>query len=235
MNPNPKYLKTRSGDVIGWTQIQAAKPGNYPCDVTGKLMEIDGVTESINMAAAKDRRVAKFLGNPETQQLLPYTEILAERANLVSVDSPEEWQYFLDNQVPAQETAKLNMLDENVPISPAAETPSLSRHTETPVGAVSVTPKAELDDVQGEVSPALRPKSVRDVLQAQAEPSEAGTTITPVPSIADLDAAAAKTVIAEWTLANNLPPIDRRKGLNTLLGECERQYDRLTKRATAAA
>jgi len=214
MNNQQKFIKTPRGDVIGWTPIQAAKAGNIPCEADGTLMEIDGVTESINLNSVKDRAETPWLGNPATGALLPYTGRLAQRPDLLSMRSEEEWEGYMSAQAGAKAAPQQE-----------PRVPSLDRGYEDskPVGSMAPTPKEAREDIE---QPTPEKKVAVDSVI---------TSLPEIPAIADLDPADAKQELKDWALEVAGIELDGRKGLNKLIGECEVIRKNAQKKESAAA
>lgn len=92
-----KYLKCMSnGRVFEYTDILMARGDMRPCDETGNTH--DPQPEEVEVV--QERKVTPFLGNPANGSLYPYTEILAQREDLVSIESEEQWMNMMDQKAP---------------------------------------------------------------------------------------------------------------------------------------
>lgn len=113
MSDQPKYLKSlKSGRKFLWTELLAKRGDLVPCDVDGKLL--GGVSGEVNLAdTVTDRRKTPYLGSLSNGVLYKWTDILAERQDMVSVDTPEMWEAMrkegkAPDQAPNTVAPKLN-------------------------------------------------------------------------------------------------------------------------------
>ena len=88
-----KNMKT--GRVFPYTDILAKRSDMLPCNEAGEIAEIIDADLAENKF---HREKTRYLGNPVNGNLYEYTDILAKRRGMVSINSPEEWDRWKDNQ-----------------------------------------------------------------------------------------------------------------------------------------
>lgn len=87
-----KYLKSmKNSRVFLRSDSLAARSDMIPCDAEGKVAE-GHIGDAESQEAMIARRKSKYLGNLSTGVLFPYSDILATRADLVSIDTEEQWE-----------------------------------------------------------------------------------------------------------------------------------------------
>jgi hypothetical protein len=126
---NSGFLKNvRSGRVIRRTDILASRTDMVPCDVNGKT---DGQYEAdlVRAGVANGRVKTKYLGSTKNGVLYNYSDILAERVEMLSINSIEQWENY----------KKTGMAPK---VSPATVAPVLKRE----VSAVTPVPPAAPDE-----------------------------------------------------------------------------------------
>ena len=90
MNKQTHLKCISNGRVFLFTDTLAARNDMVPCNADGQIAEGHiGNAESVE--AGQTRRVTKYLGNITNGVLYKYTEFLAERDDMVSIDTEEQW------------------------------------------------------------------------------------------------------------------------------------------------
>lgn len=120
MNDKMTHLKCiTNGRVLMRSDTLAARDDMIACDAEGNIAE--GHTgESAALDAMNDRRKTKYLGNVTNGVLYPFTNFLAQRDDMVSIDTPEQWEIMRKTgEAPKQD--------------PAAISPALTRSPKVPV------------------------------------------------------------------------------------------------------
>ncbi|HFD86863.1 MAG TPA: hypothetical protein ENJ35_04210 [Gammaproteobacteria bacterium] len=79
-----------NGRVFIYTDILAQRSDMVACNAKGEIAK--GHYAETNETASTGRRVTKFLGSTSNGVLYPYTEFLAARSDMVSIDSEEQWE-----------------------------------------------------------------------------------------------------------------------------------------------
>ena len=86
------FLKNiKTGAVFRRTDILAQRSEMIPCDAEGNIIDSTGA-ERERAITAGEREVTKYLGNPNNGALENYSEILAGRPEMVSVNTFQEWE-----------------------------------------------------------------------------------------------------------------------------------------------
>ena len=86
------HLKSiKNGRVFLYSRTLATRDDMVPCNAKGEIAS-GHIGDADSIEATLDRRKTKYLGNVKNGVLYPYTDILAERANMVSIDTPEQWE-----------------------------------------------------------------------------------------------------------------------------------------------
>ena len=89
---NQTHLKSiKNGRVFLFSKTLATRDDMIPCDAEGKIAS-GHVGDANSVEATMERRVTKFLGNTTNGVLYPYTKYLAERSDMVSIDTEEQWE-----------------------------------------------------------------------------------------------------------------------------------------------
>lgn len=89
---NQTHLKSiKNGRVFLFSKTLATRDDMIPCDAEGKIAS-GHVGDANSAEATMERRVTKFLGNTTNGVLYPYTKYLAERSDMVSIDTEEQWE-----------------------------------------------------------------------------------------------------------------------------------------------
>jgi hypothetical protein len=89
-----KNLKT--GRVFIATDELLKRGDLMPCDAQGN---VKGQHEDLR-PPCPERKITPFLGNLANGRLLDYTQELALRPDLISIDTEEQWQSILDKNKP---------------------------------------------------------------------------------------------------------------------------------------
>ena len=103
MNENKStHLKCISnGRVFMYTDILAERDDMVACNAQGDIAV--GHIADANDMGGPERRKTPFLGNVTNGVLYPWTDILAERDDMISIDSREQWDAMKKNgEAPAQ-------------------------------------------------------------------------------------------------------------------------------------
>lgn len=86
------HLKSiKNGRVFLYSATLATRDDMIPCDAEGKIAS-GHIGDANAVEATMDRRETKFLGNVTNGVLYPYTKFLAERSDMVSIDTEEQWE-----------------------------------------------------------------------------------------------------------------------------------------------
>jgi len=200
----PTHLKSiKSGRVFIYDEILASRPDMVACDAQGNITE--GHIGDVDTVTGNERRRTKYLGSLSNGGLYPYTEVLAQRADMVSVDSPEEWEAHL-----AEHRAGEQIRPPEKPEQKQTEAPVLKREApdqqQQPEGGEQA-PQAAGDD--GQAAAAAVPNAAQD------------PGFLSLPDITGLGAREAKSVLAEWAAQNFNESLDRRMKLEDLIRECQ--------------
>jgi len=96
------HLKCISnGRVFLYTEILAARDDMVACTAQGEI-ETGHISDASDMGGP-ERRKTPYLGNTKNGVLYPWTDILAERDDMISIDSPEQWdQMKITGEAPEQ-------------------------------------------------------------------------------------------------------------------------------------
>ena len=128
----PTHLKNiKNGRVFIYTENLGNRDDMIPCDAHGNIAS-GHVGDADAAIAGQERRKTAYLGNMTNGVLYPYTEYLAERDDMISIDTPEQWESMRETgEAPEQ----------------ARETiaPTLSRAT--PNGSISMEDIAKAKEI----------------------------------------------------------------------------------------
>jgi len=200
------FLKNiRTGAVFRHTDILASRKDMLPCDARGTVAAATQV-DAERQRVGEHRPVTKYLGNPNNGELLNYSPIIAERAEMVSVNTFQEWEAW----------KRMNM--QKAQQKPNTVAPSLSRMPPADLNLGGMVPTGtKLND------PVV---DVQSDPPANKEETGAGAVMPPIdsltlPSIEGLGAREAKTVLSDWAKEHFGRPINRRPGLPEVIAECE--------------
>ena len=90
MNKQTHLKCISNGRVFLFSEQLKTRNDMVPCNAEGQIAEGHiGNAESVE--AGHTRRVTKYLGNVKNGVLYKYTEFLAERDDMVSIDTEEQW------------------------------------------------------------------------------------------------------------------------------------------------
>jgi len=189
----PTHLKNiGSGRMFLFTDILAQRSDMLPCDVDGKLVgniiDADGTSQSI------DRAKTKYLGSPVNGQLYAYTDILAQRTELVSVNSPEEWDAHRSKSVQIQAMKDAPPISAVQPVQADGQAVVLTRQEDSgsQVVPTNVTPPG---------SPHLYPT---------------------IPDISGLKSRDAKTLLANWAQETFRAKVSKQPKLEEVIDACQK-------------
>lgn len=152
----------KSGRILRRTDILAARTDMVPCDVHGKV-EGQHEADLSRAAVAGERVLTKFLGSTKNGVLYNYSDILAERSEMISVNTIKEWETYKKTGMAPQPAANVvaPVLGREpkpaAPVVPPAATPAPS--PETLETAIAVIP-----DVSG-----LGARAAKTILSDWAE------------------------------------------------------------------
>jgi len=190
----PKFLKNiANGRVFRWSAIHAARADMIPCDAGGNVAPLSEV-DAARAQTAQSRVKTKYLGSLKNGVLYNYSDILAERAEMVSINSIEEWERMrASGTAPSQ-------------AQPNTIVPTLSRSEPAPAPGSG--------KLNSPVPPAVAPQEV-------VAPVDEETVYVQMPDIEGKGARDAKTILSEWALSNFGQIIDRRDSLPVVLARCK--------------
>jgi hypothetical protein len=77
------------------TDILAARPDMVPCTAGGEI--VNGHTGDSEPAVGIDRPVTKYLGSQTNGVLYRYSEILAQRPEMISINTVKQWETMRDD------------------------------------------------------------------------------------------------------------------------------------------
>lgn len=196
-----KYLKNlKNGRVFIYTELLAKSESMVVCDVNGNISE--GHYAEASEDGVIERAKSNYLGNPVNGVLYPYTGILAQRDDFVSINDPEEWRRFMAER---DGNAKIEVLPGGKEPSEPADTPTLGRSGPTIEEIVET--KQILDDA-GDVSHETPRQGVG------------------LPNTEGMGAREAKTLLSEWAEKKFGHKLDRRPSLDTVIAEAQSLLDR---------
>lgn len=160
------FLKNmKTGVVLRRTDILAAKSNMVPCDVHGN---IDGQHEAdlARVKNAMQRRKTKYLGNTLNGALENFSDVLAERETMISMDSFEEWERYKAGRIipaPIDDTA-----DEVAPVLARRETAPAASPTKEKITPPVVTGKPDESNTLPDIAE-LGSREAKTVLSQWAE------------------------------------------------------------------
>lgn len=188
------HLKSiKNGRVFLFSKILADRNDMIPCNADGQIAE-GHIGDAAAADAGINRRVTKFLGNVKNGVLYRYTEFLAERDDMVSIDSEAQWKAMQSTgEAPEQ--------------SPEAIAPSLKRTANAP----SIEPTIDLSKEPIINADGATAKFDTAVLKPGTE----------LPDITGLGAREAKTLLSEWAEKEFKVKLDRRLALDEFVKECQ--------------
>lgn len=165
-----------------------------PCDAQGNIA-IGHIADAGAIEASQQRRKTPFLGNLANGVLYPWTNVLATKDDMISIDSEEQW-------------AQMKMTGEAPPQAPDTIAPALSRANPAPeVADQAQEPEeaatATMADLEKELQPGLIPSMA-------------------LPNIENMKPREAKTVLSEWASLHFGHKLDRRPPLDEVVIECQR-------------
>lgn len=197
------HLKSmKNGRVFPYTPLLANRGDMLPCDANGNISE-GHQGDAIAADAKQQRRVTPFLGNLKNGVLYPYTKYLAERSDMISIDTKEQWESM-------KEAGKAP------PVAPDTVAPVLKRPEKAPE-----TPE----------QPVAEEASTGAVLINEDLPPPNGRLV--LPDITGLGNRDAKTVLAAWSKEYYGHALDRRPALSEVLAECQSLINAEMAKATA--
>ena len=91
MNKQTHLKSIKNGRVFLFSATLATRDDMVPCNAKGEIAT-GHVGDATAIDATQTRRKTKFLGNVKNGVLYPYTDILAERDDMVSIDTEEQWK-----------------------------------------------------------------------------------------------------------------------------------------------
>lgn len=92
MSNKQTHLKSiKNGRVFLYSKTLASRDDMVPCNAKGEIAS-GHVGDAIAIDATQQRRKTKYLGNVKNGVLYPYTDILATRDDMVSIDTEEQWE-----------------------------------------------------------------------------------------------------------------------------------------------
>lgn len=80
-----------NGRVFLYSENLATRSDMIPCNANGEILT-GHVGDAESIEATQNRKVTKFLGNTVNGVLYRYTAFLAERDDMVSIDTKEQWE-----------------------------------------------------------------------------------------------------------------------------------------------
>ena len=88
----PTHLKNiKNGRVFIYTEFLGKRDDMIPCDAHGNIAS-GHVGDADAAIAGQERRKTAYLGSTINGVLYRYTEYLAERDDMISIDTPEQWE-----------------------------------------------------------------------------------------------------------------------------------------------
>ena len=189
-----KFLKNlKNGRVFNYTEMLSKSDNMVPCDVNGNITE--GHYAEADEEGRIERVRTAYLGNPVNGVLFPFTEILAQRDDLVSIETPEQWTEYMAAR---DGNAQIEVLPGGkTPAAPAADAPVLGRSEITGV---------TLDEV-------------KDMQESLDEADVSHETSLQLPDIEGLNARDSKTALSDWAEKHFGRKLDRRPPLADVLNE----------------
>ncbi len=113
-----------NGRVFLYSDTLATRDDMVACDASGKIAE--GHTGDATAIDAKnERRITKFLGNVTNGVLYPYTEYLAQRDDMVSIDTEKQWETMRETGEAPEQVKNAIVPASSKKVEPT--TPGLSR------------------------------------------------------------------------------------------------------------
>jgi hypothetical protein len=157
----------RSGRVLRRTDILMSRPDMIPCDVNGKT-EGQHEADIARSNVANTRVRSKFLGNVNTGAMFNYTDILAERSEMISINSVKEWETFKKKGTSPEvivEAAAPSLGRLKSPVPPAAPPVAVVQPTGSKLSdQVLETSIAALPSIEG-----LKARAAKTILSEWAE------------------------------------------------------------------
>lgn len=186
------HLKCISnGRVFLYTEVLAARDDMVPCDAQGQIAS--GHIGDAGDLGGPERRETPFLGNMANGVLYRYTDILAQRDDMISIDSQEQWDSMQKNGEAPQQ-------------APNTIAPTLGRSSAT---------KGPSNDQLAAAGEMLDNKELPESVSREAvNPGIA------LPDIEGLGAREAKTALSDWAEKNFGEKIDRRPALTVVVDAC---------------
>lgn len=190
------HLKSiKNGRVFLFSTTLATRDDMIPCDAQGNIAS-GHVGDATAIDATQTRRVTKFLGNVKNGVLYPYTKILAERDDMVSIDTEEQWKSM-------RETGRAPE------VAPDTLQPKLDKTADS-APALGREPKKS-------ASPTKPAKTKEPVTKTS---DQGQNTEYSLPVIEGMGAREAKTVLSAWAKEKFGKEIDRRPKLDVVIDEC---------------
>lgn len=137
MSKKLTHLKSITNSrVFLFSNTLATRSDMIPCNANGEIAEgFSGDATAID--ATQKRRKTKFLGNVTNGVLYPYTDFLAERDDMISIDTEEQWKSMKATGKAPEQVANVvaPVLDREPkePVKPKA--PETQKMPETPASA----------------------------------------------------------------------------------------------------
>lgn len=90
MNKQTHLKCISNGRVFIRTDNLAARGDMVPCNAEGQIAQ-GHIGDADAVEAGQSRRKTRYLGNLKNGVLYPYTDILATRDDMISIDTEEQW------------------------------------------------------------------------------------------------------------------------------------------------
>lgn len=181
-----------------------------PCDAQGNVA-VGHIADAGAIEASQQRRKTPFLGNLANGVLYPWTNVLATKDDMISIDSEEQW-------------AQMKMTGEAPPQAPDTIAPALSRANPAPEATDQVKEPEEIAtgtmaDLDKELLSTDMSNVKAPIGMQQTIPENIGIGL---PNIEGLKPREAKTVLSEWATLHFGHKLDRRPPLDDVVIECQR-------------
>jgi len=133
---NQTHLKSiKNGRVFLFSKTLATRDDMVPCNAKGEIAS-GHIADAESIDATQSRRETKFLGNVKNGVLYPYTKFLAERDDMVSIDTPEQWE-------------EMRKTGEAPALAPDTVAPALQREPKEPAKTKTLNYDNMLPDIKG--------------------------------------------------------------------------------------
>ena len=196
--PKPAFLKNiKTGNHFRYTDILASKAEMMPCDAHGNLTEATAADQA-RANTVSERAVTPYLGNPNNGALLNYSEILAGRPEMVSINNFKEWEDWKSAHMESAEGQAPNTI-----------APTLSR---------KLTDNPAASEETSKIEPIPAGSKLNDVVPTG---NEAYPKAIHLPNIEGMGARAAKTVLSDWAKKTFGQSVNRKPALPEVVATCE--------------